>query len=332
MEEQLGTTMPAEEETVETQDVETSDPVSPTEETTEVPANEFNDAEKAEIEKFMSRFKLPEGVDYYADKDGSLKFIVPINGKKFIASPEDLVKGFGLNQAGYQRLNEAKGIEKEVRDMFARIKENPRELFTLAHKLGVDPRELAAEYLQEIVEEEELSPAEREARRAKRELEEYKKEIERIRLEREQEQLNAQIADERDRYDKELVAAMTEHGFTKSNTKTKSYILSSAVGKMMLALQNGRTLTPSDAVYLAKQDWQDFVQGVYGELDSNQILSVTPKHIIEAIRKADQAGLKSKLLGTPTSSVDIGGPVDLEEVPTRKPKKTKTINEFFDNL
>ena len=69
---------------------------------------------KEEIDKFVSAMGLPKGVKHLVDKNGQLKFVIPINGKKRLATPEDVFKGFNLNQAGYQKMEEAKLLQKEV--------------------------------------------------------------------------------------------------------------------------------------------------------------------------------------------------------------------------
>jgi hypothetical protein len=294
---------------------------------------QFTSDAKIHIETLMKRMNLPKEITYFQDKDDSLKFVIPINGKKYIASPEDVFKGFGLNQAGYQKLNEGKDLMNNVRDYFAEMKTNPDLIWDLAAKLGIDPNQLAQARLEAHVREAEMTPQEKAQRQSDYEKNQLKKENEGYKNKEKQREMTAMVNKERERYDTELSSAMEKHGFRKLSTTAKSYVLERAVGKLKTAMTAGRQLSCEDAVYLAKQDWQDFVQGFYGELDDDQIIKATPKNIIDAIRKADIRKVQGGGFSGETPSL-TGNEIKNLRTPDGKAKKRerRSITDFFETL
>lgn len=304
--------------------------------------NDFSEADKAHIEGLMKKMRLPKGVSYLLDKSGELKFVVPVNGKRYAVAPQDVFKGFGLQQAGYQKLEEGKNLVGEVQQLFRSMKENPKALFDLAEKLGHDPYELAEKLLRAKIEEAEMTPEQRKARQEKDEYERLKAENEQLRRKEQDREFQALVTAERAKFDSELTEAMVKHGFRKFDTKTKSHILAEAVKNMRFARENGRELNADDAVYLAKQQWQQYTQGVFDDIDDNHIIELIPERIIKAIRRADLSRLEKGEV-TPTSNSNLadfetGQQIEnLQEIADSKKEKQKgkkqmSITDYFSSL
>ena len=302
---------------------------------------DFSPEERAQIEKTMKKMNLPKGVSYMLDKKGELKFIVPVNGKKYAVAPQDVFKGFGLMQAGHQKLNEGKNLVGEVQQFFTQMKENPQGLFDLAEKLGHDPYELAEKLLRAKIEEAEMTPEQRKSRADQTEFERVKAENEAYRRKEQDQHFQGLVAQERAKFDTELTEAMVKHGFKKFDTKTKSHILAEAVKNMKFARENKRELNADDAVYLAKQQWQQYTQGVFDDIDDNHIMDLIPERIIKAIRRADISRLqRGDDIPTSTSRAgfDSGQEIEnLQEIADTKTGKTKnkkpmSITDYFGKL
>jgi hypothetical protein len=178
-----------------------------------------------------------------------------------------------------------------------------------------------------------MSDEDKKARDREKRLQELEEENNKYKMEQEQKKIEALKNEQIQKYDMELTAAMKKHGFTTANTKVKSHILMGAIGKLMLANQAGRDLSCDDAVYLARQEWQDYTLGLFDEIDEHHILSLLPDKVIKAIRKADIARLDR---GIPTSNRvpdEIDQKVDLPDVePSRKTKRKTLMSEYFNNL
>ena len=274
--------------------------------------------------------------DVVINKSGDLRIITKINGKKRLIDPQkDLIKGFGLNQAGYEKLNEGKQLVNQVKGFFDAAKSDPSKIWEMADKLGIDKYELAQKLLQQKVDEHDLSPEEKRMR----DLEEREAQIKKREEEEEGKTKNAQHEaakqEEMKKYDEGLADAMTEFGFQKSSNGTKSHILMGAIGELMVANQAGRDMSCRDAVYRTMHKWQDYVHGVFDDIDDDHIINVVPERIVKAIRKAD---LRKLGTGTPTSNMQIENEsaddeVDISELerPSKKRKK-QSMSDYFHNL
>lgn len=296
----------------------------------------FSQEETQQIQTFMKKMKLPKEVTYLLDKNGNLKFVVPSDGKKYAITPEELVKGWNLNQVGYQRLSEGKRLQGELKQYFQELKKNPQQMWDLADRLGVDKYDLAKKLLEERLEYEELSDSERRALQLEKEKERLQQELEEKRANEENQKLQRLASEEAERHEKELITAMNKHGFQRHDRRTKSHIMISAVNKMLLAGKNNQQLSADDAVYLAKQEWQDFVSAVYSDIDDNHILELVPSRIVEAIRKADLSKLKSGEI--PTSRAISGQEIELDgkEIEdassSKRGRRKQSIAEYFESL
>lgn len=296
----------------------------------------FTAEEKAELIKQAEKFYGVKKDQVVVDKNGNLKLVVKINGKNRLINPQtDMLKGFNLSQAGYEKLNEGKQLVKQVREFFNEAKSNPNKMWEIADNLGIDKYELAKQLLQEKIEDHELTDEQKELKKLKQRENDWKKREDEEKKQIELAKHNEAKQKELQRYDQELTQAMLKHGFKKSSETTKSHVLLSAIGELMVAQKTGVSLSCEDAVQRAKQKWQDHIQDFYGDIEDDQILNIVPKKIIERIRKAD---LNKLNLVTPTSNSqgDIGQQVNLEEyqddIPRKKSKQKMSMNDFFNSL
>jgi len=268
------------------------------------------------------------------DKNGDLKLVVKINGKKRLVSPQrDILKGFNLNQAGYEKLTEGKQLIKQVQGFFDEAKSSPRKLWEMADNLGIDKYELARELLEDKVSEMSMTDEEKRFKDLERREAEFKKREEEDKKKQETEQQEQAKKVEMQRYDQELTSAMTEMGFQKASKGQKSHILMGAIGELMVANRAGREMTCKDAVKRAVNKWQDYVHGVFDDIDDNHIIKIIPERIVKAIRKADLGKLS---VGAPTSNAKPGAYDHQIEMPDAEPKKRRkkqvSLSDYFSNL
>jgi len=139
------------------------------------------------IDYFKKNGELPKGVEAFRDtEDGKIKFVVPMDGKKYAVSFNQLIRGFNLEQTGKKRLDEAKGLEKQLEKVIGDIRaDNPegkKNLAKLLSKLGYDKTKIAEEWMADYLTEAQKSDEERARDRYHAEIEER----ERILKEREE--------------------------------------------------------------------------------------------------------------------------------------------------
>lgn len=293
----------------------------------------------SEVEDISRKLNLPKEIKPFLNKEGDLRFIVPIDGKKYVATTEEIFKGFNLNQAGHKRLQEGKDLQAQIRGYFDQIKKDPNKIWDIADKLGHDKYSLAESLLKGYVDEAGMSKEEKEQRRVIAEAEALRAENEGFKKEKADKDHQEAVAQHRNQLGQELVTAMTEHGFKPfspnegpAEKRTKSSIMANAIGKQLLAHQHGKNLTIADAVYLAKQEWKDNVLSVFDDIDDHHIVDLIPERIVKAIRKADVARLRGE---TPSSS--YGQKLELQEYQDaqsrpKRPKKKLGIADYFSSI
>lgn len=286
-----------------------------------------------ETQKLAAEFYGVNPQDISVMKDGSFGIIKKINGRKVLVTPEQYQKGFGLEQAGYEKLNEGKRLIKGFYGYMDQVKKNPKMIWGLADQLGLNKEELAAEYLQDIVDEREMSPEERERKELKRKVDEFNRKEQEAKRKAELDKFEAERAQERDRIGHELVEAMVNEGFKKADTAKNSNIMYSALMKLQADNYAGGNMSPAQAVKIAKREFRENIMGTLGDIDENHIINVLPDSVIDLIRKADISNIRR---GKPTPK--IGQQVELEDYeddnePVRqKGRRKQNISDYFDNL
>lgn len=289
-----------------------------------------------EAAQFAKRMGIPEEYKAFVAKDGQLRFAVPINGRYYVATPQDVFRGFNLQQAGYQMMDEAKRTAEESRAKFDEVKKDPRKLWQIADELGIDKHDLAYELLSQHVDELKLDPEARakaaKEREEKTQIEREREELETLRLEKLEQQQQAAVSAERERLNTQFVSALTKHGFKPTDdAKTKSAVLAAAIGKMMLAQSRGHELSPEDAVFFAKQDFQTHIMSVLDDVPDDNLVSMLPRRVVEAIRRADISKLESRSI--PPTSGSVGRRVELRDAgPARSKSKKLNMSDYFENL
>lgn len=272
--------------------------------------------------------------DVVIGKDGKINLVMKVNGKNRYFTPDQIVKGFNINQAGYEKLNQSKQLENKIKNYFESFKEDKTKIWDLADRLGYDKYELAQQLLEGKVEEMNMTDEQRAIHEKEKQYKKREEDLAKREEDIKKQQNEREVAEHKKRYDAELPAALNKHGFKTADNQTKRHILAGAVSKLMIANQLGRELTCDDAVALAKEEWQDYVHNVFDDIDDDHIVKVIPQRIIDAIRKADLNRLKVK----PASSIDeqIELPEyedDEQQVETpRRRRKQQTVTSYFENL
>ena len=314
---------------VENTGVEQSTPV-----TAEGSAQVSTSQDKAQVDavtQLMSTQDLPKGTTYFKDKSGKLQFVVPINGKQYQTDFAGLVKGFNLNQAGYQKLEEGKAIEKQYTSFIENLKKNPEELWAFAERVGLDPVKLAEGRLQKAVDEANMTEEQKDLAKFKREKELFEKEKEEYKKTAEQKQIEAESAKYQAKYSDDLVNALKKHNISQDKNSFVSMkgIAKAAVQKVTQSLEKGVDMSMEDAVNEARQEVTAYIQDFLESVEDNHILDALPPKLLDRILKASL----NRKVGTPTTNT-VGTQVALKQTSTsnNKNKGKVNINDYFSSL
>lgn len=219
---------------------------------------------------------------------------VKIDGEELDVTEDELLSGYQSTKSAQQRFNEAARLRKQSEELIRIAKTDPKKL--LAHPdIGVDLRQFANEILAEMVEEEMLSPQEKELRDTKKRLMEYEDE----RRQAEEVAKNAEFEKYSQLYEQEyttnIVSALETSGLPKTESTVKKM-----ASYMLLALENGLDVKPSDVVEFVKNDYITEVNSLFGSADSDTILSLLGENISSKVVKGHLNKVKGR---TPQNKV-----------------------------
>lgn len=207
------------------------------------------------------------------------RYKVKVNNEELEVDEDELVRGYQTRKAADEKFREAAMARKQAEEFISLLK-NEEEVFNVLAKLGYDPKDLSEKYLVKQLEEELLSPEEKELRDYKRKLAQYeaekKAEQERIEQEQRLELINKFTND----YQTQIIDALETSGLPKTQhtVKRMSYY-------MHQALQRGYDLTAKDVVHLVREDYIQEQKALFGNLDGEKLVELLGKETADKIRK-----------------------------------------------
>jgi len=247
-----------------------------------------------------------------------------VDGKEAEVDYDELVRGYGHNQAANARMREAAELkkaaearEKSLYDSIYSWKTNPTSAFEALEKLGIDVESLAHERVLKKMQYEMMTPEEREAFDAKRELETYREKDKRLAEEKRQKDL----ADLQTKAVTDLERGIVEY-LDSSSVPADPALVGRAVDAMISAIEHGQELTIEDAFKQASGWFEKESKSIFErQLKTLLAQGQVPKELAEMVRKADMGQLRKK---PPERKPQ-------EERPQQK-SSAKGIDDFFNDL
>jgi len=240
------------------------------------------------------------------------KHRVKIDGEELDVELEELINNYQRAQASQKRFDEAARTMKQVEEMFARGRNDPAEIL---NALGVDPLEFLESFVTKQIEEDSLSPEEKELRelralKAERDAELQKAEQNRIAQER-QRQADAFAQ----QIDNDITAALAEAGL-----KPTPKIIARVAEQLLADLSAGKELNARSALTRTQNDIQS-------ELAA--FLADNPEHLLGKADKKQVAMLRRHFMKDVTTFSDES---PVQERQASKKKVGKSIKDVFGDL
>ena len=318
------------------EEVQEATPAEGTEEIQE----EITEEEQNQVDLVAALTKsgsIPKGVEPFQDEDGTVKFVMPINGQKYIVNFNQLLSGFNLNQAGEQKLREGKAMEAGLKAELAKMSpDNPngkKEIKKFLVKLGYDPAEISEALLQEAVEEQQMTPEEKAYRAKLADIEERERKLEEAQMTAKQKEEHETKVKLQQKFTNEALTTLETRLKDKElqDPELKKYLLTGIFGKMKEAIQIGHRISADEAYERLMLDTALVVRNA-SKLYSKAHL----KHMIPSEFKKLVMGmsLEDKDLPLVANSVR-GGAVELEnyeDTRVKKPKKKIPLSEWVPKI
>lgn len=280
------------------------------EEIIEEAPKKLTEAEKKRIKKLKLKFN---GQEF----DEELPFEIDDNPEavEYMTRKLQLAK---LGQSSTQRYSQ---LEKEVLQFVDELKKNPRKALS-DPRIGVDIKKLAAEVLEEEIENSQKSPEQLEKERLELRLKELEDERKKEKEDQRQKELERMMEQEYERYDTMISRALETTDLPKS-----PYVVKKMADYMILGIQNGIDVQPEMVMNLVREEVVNDIKEMFSAMPAEVINQILGKETYDKIRKYNLSKTKGKK--TPAvekKALDVGKSSSKEpEVETQK----KTIKEIF---
>lgn len=287
---------------------------------------------------FLTKFGLPDGVEYLGDQ----QFKIKSNGKFYKGGMKDIFRLAMIGNGGYQMMGEANKIKADSDAEKRSWQENPvAAIKALAKKHGVSQKEMAEKMLQEQYEEESMTDDERRWRDS--ELE--KKNLEEQNLTKDQKiakmNYDRDVEDFSNEINTEVPKAAARAGLPDTPGLRQHYIAEASRIKYQYGTQ-GVDVNWDQAIHLAKNEMDqrnDHLFNSYSELEGEQLLGVLPEKLVASVVKAHLGRTNKNNTSTQDSAKQYEDVKHLkkqygreERKPVSQKKQFQDVDNFFDNV
>lgn len=227
------------------------------------------------------------------------------------SNEEELVKRLQLQKVAQKRMEESSLTKKQAEALVQSFKSDP---IAVMQQLGIDPREISESYLSKMLEEQLLTPEQKEVREAKRIIEEHKRQVEEQAKQKEQQELQTLEAKYAAEYQKTIIDALESSGLPKTKRSMQRIVQA-----MRMNLEKGTSFDPMVVAKIAREDYEQEMQEIVsGFQDDDQLIAFLGKST-DRIRKADLKRFQAQ----PKSFQQAKPQVSKEQEPQRKLTKAE---------
>lgn len=247
------------------------------------------------------------------------KYKVKVDGAESEVDEDELVRSYQLRKVSDKRLQEATQARKQAEEFVSMLKNDPIKLLK-DPRIGHDVKKLAEEYLMAELEQEMLTPEQRELKEAKSKLKSYedmKAQQEKEMTERQEQEL---IRHHQQNYQKEIISALDKSGLPRTEATVARMI-----NYMAQNLEKSYGLTADDVVELVKMDYIKDTKSLYAGVPDELLLSILGDDIVKKVIKADLGRVKKNPAATAQKQQHSG------QAPAQKAQKM-SIDEWKEKM
>lgn len=250
---------------------------------------EGGDETTADFESASSEKNLEEDFE----EEPKQRYTVKIDGQEVEVELDELLKGYQSTKAAQNKFQEAAQLRKQAETFIEMLKTNPTKVLT-DPSLGINFRELAEQYLVEQLQEEMLSPEEREFREMKQRLQQYEETEKQAKQAEEQRKLEEMVEAGRENFQKEIISALEQSGLPKNNMTIQrmAHYLHAIITDPNVSKEIKDNVSFIDVADLVKQEWQAEIQSLLGTSNIDTLLAMVGEDNVKKIRRWDVERIK----------------------------------------
>lgn len=256
------------------------------------------------------------------------KLKLKVDGREFeeevdLGNEEYLREQLQLAKVARKRMSEYSSLEKQVDMLFDKLKDPKALREVLTHPdIGHDLKKLAAEIIEEEIENSKKTPEQLRAEKAEAELKRIMDEREKEKQEARQREI--QMLEEKafEQYN-----ASMDRAIQKANLPDSPYVVRKLADYMMEAVRNGIDVSPEDVIGLVNDDITRDIQELFKVAPVELIEKLVGKDKLKEVRKKSIAAAKDPAIAAAISGKKIPDVAKASEEP--KPSEKKTIKQLF---
>jgi hypothetical protein len=212
-----------------------------------------------------------------------------INGKEMQLPESEVIALAQKSQSADARFQEASKMKQEAQGFIKWAKEHPKEAF---QQLGVDVRKFSEDTLMEIINQQKMSPEQRELAELKKYKAQQEKQAQMQKQQAEQAHIQALTQKQTQDYDTKFSEALKLSGITDPGA------LRIAVARMaqheMGNIKKGLNVTPTQLAEFVRGGFESENRGFLSGLDGDALLAFIGRDGLKKIAKAQLAKIKGK--------------------------------------
>lgn len=269
-----------------------------------------------------SQSSSPESARDPAAREGASdaerrRWQIKASGRDWDLEEQDLVSYAQKGIDADSKWQEAAKIRQQNNEFLKALRENPRSV--LEHPgLKVDLKKLAHEILYEDIENEMMSPEEKEYRQTKRELDRYRNQEQETRAQAEE-----RMAQERDEQYQSSVDRDVRSSISSQRLPLTEFTYDSTIKYMQRAMQAGyRDVTPADVMPYVKRDYQRSQEQMFS-MEPDQLMEMIGEKNLERLQAAYIEKIKGKKVGAAPRSPEPPRP--------QEPARQMSLEEWRDD-
>jgi len=271
-------------------------------------------AEKVQAQKMLKSLKIKfNGKEY----DEELPFEIPDTPEAMKYMQNKLQ----MDKLARVKSQESANQQKMITEFMDALKKNPRKVLS-DPSIGVDLKRIAAELIEEEIENSKKSPEQIEREKLENELKAMKEE-----REKEKEEFNKRELDRLQQQEFERYDMLMSKAIEKSDLPKSPYIIKKMADYMLMGLQKGIDVTPDDVLPLIREEMQNDLKEMFAVMPEEIIESIVGKENLNRIRKKNLQRAKSTSVQqvSQAKTKDIGV-VNQKQAPVVKKVKAR---DFF---
>lgn len=232
-----------------------------------------------------------------------------------------------MRRAAYQKFEEAKRQRDEAARLVGTLKKDTRAALKEA---GIDPLEWAEQVIAEHLQQEQMSPEQKEAAQLRKELEQFKAKEEEAKKAAEEKAAKEAEAKELDRISDLILETCKIEGMPPLKKGASGALVVKQLAHILEAAEDrGLELSPAELAQAYKESVQtDFLGGLQG-LQGAALLAAIPADLRKAIRAAELAAATGK---TAAPAADPADGLRSEQSRRRKPMNAKELAAYHEKL